>query len=269
MSEATRYKRKIVSMEVMRRQNAKKRIGRNLFYAFVLVLVCGVFVAFFFFTFFKIEKIEISGLSRYDVVDIAKTMNLTKKGNLYSFNAKNVEETIKNEYPYLGKVTIKQIPPSTVRVDIVEKTAKFFVSINNTYYLLSDDLLVVEENPNGYEDMNLVELQCDDISYCIIGKKLRFFNSGSYEAFERVYNAIASQGMIEKIDWIKMETRFDICFKYDDRIEVFIGDSEHVEVKMRFFREILKKLGEEEEGYLNIVDPKEASFKPKEPEIEY
>jgi len=36
-------------------------------------------------------------------------------------------------------------------------------------------------------------------------------------------------------------------------------------MKIRFFKGIISKLGDEAEGYLDLTSTKEASFKPKDP----
>ena len=265
MSEATRYKRKAVSMEVMRRQNAKKRLKRNLFYTFILVLVCVVFFSVCFFVFFKIKTIEYSGLTRYSEQQITEALGIEYGKNLYSFKAGDLERKIMEEYPYLGKVEIKRSIPSTIKINIVEKSAKCYVKMKDTYYLLSDDLLVVEESSKPYKELDLVELRCNDIAFCVVGKFLRFNNNGSYDAYEKLYNAMEKYELVDKIDNIELETRFDIYFTYDSRIEVYIGESDDADMKIRFFKGIISKLGDEAEGYLDLTSTKEASFKPKDP----
>lgn len=268
MSEETRYKRKAVSMEVMRRQNAKKRLKRNLFYIFILVLLCAVFFAVCFFVFFKVKTIEYTGLTRYSEEEITATLGIELGENLYSFKANELEQKIKDEYPYLGEVNIKRSLPSTLKINIVEKTAKCYLNVHDTYYLLSDDLLVVEESKTPYKDEKLVELRCNEVAYCIVGKYLRFTSEGSYNAYEKLYEAMTKFDIIEKVDYIELKTRFDIYFKYDNRIEVYIGDSIDVDMKIRFFKGILTKLEENAEGYLDLTNTKEASFKPAYPSVE-
>ena len=179
MGETSRYKRKAVSMEVMRRQNAKKRIKRNLFYTFILMFISIVFFAVCFFVFFKVKTIEYTGLTRYSETEITATLGIELGENLYSFKVTDLEEKVKEAYPYLGKVEIKRSWPSTLKIDIVEKTAKCYLNVHGSYFLLSDDLLVVEESKTPYTEKELVELRCNDIVYCIVGKYLRFSNNGS------------------------------------------------------------------------------------------
>lgn len=267
MSEASRYKRKAVSMEVMRRQNAKKRLKRNLFYTFILVLVCVVFFAVCFFVFFKIKTIEYTGLTRYTEEKITETLGLELGENLFSFKASELERKIMQEYPYLGEVEIRRSIPSTLKIKIVEKTAKCYVKMKDTYYLLSDDLLVVEQSDRPYKDMNLVELRCNDIAFCVVGKYLRFYNNGSYESYEKLYNAMEKYELVDKIDYIELVTRFDIYFSFDERIEVYIGESDDADMKIRFFKGILSKLDDDAEGTLDLTSTKEASFKPKDPDL--
>ena len=264
MSETSRYKRKAVSMEVMRRQNAKKRLKRNLFYTFILVLVCAVFFAVCFFVFFKIKTIEYTGLTRYSEEQITESIGLEYGENLFSFKASELERKIMEEYPYLGEVEIRRSIPSTLKINIVEKTAKCYVKMRDTYYLLSDDLLVVEQSSSPYKDMELVELRCNDIALCVVGKYLRFYNNGSYEAYEELYSAMEKYEVVNKIDYIELETRFDIYFSFDERIEVYLGESKDADMKIRFFKGILSKLDEDAAGYLDLTNTKEASFKPKE-----
>ena len=269
MSEATRYKRKVVSMEVMRKKNANKRLKRNIFYFFILVLICAVFFAVCFFVFFKLKTVEFTGLTRYSEEELIKTAELEYGENLYSFKASEAEQKIKTKYPYLSKVEIKRSWPSKLKINIVEKSAKCYITMHNEYFLLSDDLLVVEKSTTPYNEKDLVELTCKDISYCVVGKQLRFTNNGSYEAYENLYNAMEKYGLVEKVDSIYLETRFDISFVYDGRIEVYIGDCEDADMKMKFFKGILTKLDDDAEGYLDITNTKEASFKHKNPPIEY
>ena len=125
---------------------------------------------------------------------------------------------------------------------------------------------VVEQSDRPYKDMNLVELRCNDIAFCVVGKYLRFYNNGSYESYEKLYNAMEKYELVDKIDYIELVTRFDIYFSFDERIEVYIGESDDADMKIRFFKGILSKLDDDAEGTLDLTSTKEASFKPKDPD---
>ena len=75
-----------------------------------------------------------------------------------------------------------------------------------------------------------------------------------------LYATLAEYGLISGVDSFSIKNRFDISIRYRDKLDVYFGSIDNIDIKVRFFVGILEHLYEDDKGKLDISNIKEASF---------
>ena len=106
--------------------------------------------------YFNISTIEIIGNSNASKVDINQAAKIKLGSNIFSasFND-SVKRVTKN--PYILDVKFKKVLPSKIIIQIKERIAVFYGKVNNTYYILDNKGVLLEQRSN-IKEKNLVNL---------------------------------------------------------------------------------------------------------------
>lgn len=263
MSDGESYKRRVVSLETLRSKQQRKNTLRWVFYVFVFLIVCGIFASVCFGVFFRVSAIDLSGVTHYTYEEICERLPVSLGDNMYSFSASGIESALRFDLPYVAEITVSRKLPSTVTITVVEKEPVMYMKVIDSYYLISDTLNVLERTDTAPDPAEgLIEFTTGRLSRCIVGETLRFTDSSTSDAFLSLCQAIADNELDGKINAISLKSRFDITMTYENRIEVYIGDTTDADMKMRFLIGIMKQLDENDSGCLDLTDTKEASFRP-------
>ncbi|HPE95575.1 MAG TPA: FtsQ-type POTRA domain-containing protein [Bacillota bacterium] len=263
MSDGESYKRRAVSLETLRSKQLQKNTLRWIFYVIVFLIVCGVFAAVCFGIFFRVSAIDLSGVTHYTYEEICEKLPVSIGDNMYSFKATELESELRADLPYVAEITVSRKLPSTVTITVVEKEPVMYMKVIDSYYLISDTLNVLERTDTAPDPADgLTEFTTGKLSRCIVGETLRFTDNSTSEAFLSLCRAIENNDLDGKITAISLKSRFDITMTYENRIDVYIGDTSDSDMKMRFLIGIMKQLDENDSGYLDLTDTKEASFRP-------
>ncbi len=111
---------------------------------FILITAVGWVWLFFYSPYFKIEKIEILGLEQIDKNEIKAIVDsqlfnrrflIFRQSNIFIFDEKSLSKNINAKY-FLNNLAINKDLPSTLIIQIKEKTSKLiWVTNNKNYYL--------------------------------------------------------------------------------------------------------------------------------------
>ena len=254
------FKRRTITMEVLQSQRYKKRVRRIIFYTGLFLIVTAVFLLVAFAVFFKVRTINITGTNRYSFDDVNAVLPVKLESNLYSFKSEDVELVVKKALPYVGSVKVTRTIPSTLNIEIIEATPAMYINIGNDYYLLSDELRVLDH----FKDKSLLppdvlELKASTVLRCIVGETASFVDTRSYNAITELYSQLRENGIEKEIRMINIVSRFDITLQYADRFSVYLGDMDYSDIKIRFLIGILEKLDAEDKGKIDISDYREAT----------
>ncbi len=255
-----RFVRKNMAVYDTQLRQEKKRTRRTVFYVLLFLFVTLVFLAVCAAVFLNIETINVNGNTKYTYDEIRELVPITEGENIFSFKASKIEEELTKTLPYVGSVDIDRDLPTTVDINITEEEPCFATRIANDTYILSSELKVIEVmKDTDPSTTGLTLLTLNNVRQCILGSKLVFVNERSNAALTALYDALERNYIDDKIKAVDMRTRFDIYIHYDNRFEVYIGDTESIDIKIRFLVAILDELEEDATGTIDISDPREAS----------
>jgi len=253
---------KVVKFETLKQQQERKNRRRRAFYITLVVLATLSFFVVVFTVFLKVEDIEINGCTVYGYDEIVTALPVAQGDSLYGFDGNNVEECLLRQFPYLKTVSVTRKLPSTVIIEVTEEKPMFRMKSGNNYYLLSEDFRVLCRTDSMPDGIKLVELNTGYVKRCVTGETLSFAETKLIDSLDELWKTMCYYGLEDKIAYIDASNRFDIYFGFDDRLRVYIGDTNDCDTKIRFFMGIMEHIYDDQSGRLDISNPKEATFSP-------
>ena len=258
--EQQRFVRKNTTMFDAQRRQEKKRARRSVFYVFLFLAVSLVFLAVCVAVFLNVENVTVNGIERYSYEEIIEHVPITVGENIYSFDAEEIEANIMQALPYVGEVQIKRDLPTTVVIEIIEKKPYYAAELAGDTYLMSADLKVLEKLPDtSAESTGLATLSLTSVRSCIVGNALEFVDERTTDALNELYSCFEANYIETKIRGVDVRSRFDIYIDYDNRFEVYLGDTDNIDIKIRFLVGVIDELGEGTKGEIDISDHREAA----------
>lgn len=258
--EQQRFVRKNTTMFDAQRRQEKKRARRTAFYVFLFLAVSLVFLAVCVAVFLNVETVCINGLERYSYDEVIQYVPITVGENIYSFDADEIEANILQSLPYVGEVSIKRDLPTTVVIEIMEKKPYYAAELAGDTYLLSSDLRVLEKLPDtDAASTGLATLTLTSVRKCIVGNQLEFVDERTTDALIELYSCFEDNYIETKIKGVDVRSRFDIYIDYDKRFNVYLGDTDNIDIKIRFLVGVIDELGEGTKGEIDISDHREAA----------
>ncbi len=257
--EQQKFVKKNKAFADAQRRNENKRTRRTVFYIFLLVFVSVVFLAVCAAVFLKVDQVNINGSERYSYDEIRALVPITEGENIYSFDSDDIEESILKAFPYIKTVEVKRDLPTSVEINIVEEQPYFVTELAEDAYILTSDLKVLERHPDkSASEFDLVILDLNNVRECIVGNKVKFVNDRTLNAVAELYKCMEENYITDKITSIDIRSRFDIYMNYDNRFTVYVGNTEDIDIKIRFLVAIIDELDENATGEIDISDPHEA-----------
>lgn len=258
--EQQRFVRKNMALYDTQLRQEKKRNRRTVFYVFLFLFVTLVFLAVCAAVFLNVKTINVNGNEKYSYEQIRELIPIVEGENIYSFDSDELETILTQNLPYIGSVEIKRDLPSTVEINIIEEKPYYAAELAGNTYLLSSDLKVLEILKDVSADSTeLAVLSMNNVRQCIVGSQVEFVNERTNAALTSLYESFESNFIEDKIDGVDVRSRFDIYIYYDDRFEVYIGDTESIDIKIRFLVAIIDELEDGATGVIDVSNPREAS----------
>ncbi len=258
--EPTRFKKKSITMEVLQSQQQRKIRRRRVFYVFVFLLLTALFLTITFTVFFKVREINIEGLNRYTYEELVDVLPFEADQNLYSFSTEDIERILLKEFPYISEVSVTRRIPSRLNINVIETTPVMYIESHGDIYLLSDKLHVLERvDIDDPIKSRLTELKTSRIKRCVVSETAEFFDRRTLEAVITLYANLRENYITSRVKEIDVVARFNISISYENRFKVLLGDMGHIDIKIPFLVGIIKKLGADDTGIIDITDHTEAS----------
>lgn len=133
-----------ISEEKQEKLNEKrKKILRIIKFTMILVLFIILILCAMFSPLFNIKNIIVEGNQKITENEILSLSQIQIDENMYKVNTGKVEKMIK-ENPYIGEVNIKRKLPSTMVLEIQERTAEFLIEYAGSYLYIDKQGYILE-----------------------------------------------------------------------------------------------------------------------------
>ncbi len=261
--EQQKFIRKNQAMFDAQRRQEKKHKRRIAFYVILFVSVTLIFLGVCFAVFLNVETFTVTGTSKYTPEQIIEMIPVEVGENIFSFSASETEAKIKRALPYIGEIKISRDLPTAVVVEITEETEYYAADIAGETYILSPGLKVLERRNNtSAEKTGLAVLKLNSVKMCVVGETVEFVDSRVYDAIIDLYGLFGDNTIISKIRSLDVRSRFDIYLNYDNRFDVYVGDMENADIKIKFLVGIINDLYPDSKGSIDVSNHTEATYLP-------
>lgn len=242
------------------RQQRQRRRRRN---KLVFRVVCGLLICAAIVlaptVFFRVSHITVTGDTRYTEQELIDASGVREGDNMFFLDSSHIAQILQAKYPYLDTVKLHRRLPSTLQIEITERTAALSVEVNGEYLLMDMTGKVLEKN--GQVADNTVEVVGAEAEKLKVGDTV----GDEQEKLQTVLdlmNLMTQYEMNDKVGSIDIEKAYDVRMRFDDRYTILLGNLSDLEHKIQFLQAILKEPSLPETGIIDLTDDKKAHYRP-------
>lgn len=227
----------------------------------VLVLLAIVFAPTIF---FQVSKINVTGDTRYTSEQLIKSTGVKQGDNMFFLDTKQIAADLKDEYPYLDTVKLRRKLPSTLQIEVSDRTAALSIEQNGKYLILDMSGKVLEKTKSAAK--GTAKVTGVPMKGLHVGDTVDEDKYGKAASVMKLLELTDQYGMKKHIKTIDVEKAYDIRVTYDKRYTILLGalEESNLEHKIQFLKAILKEPSLPESGVIDLTDEKEARYRPTE-----
>lgn len=236
--------------KIVRRKERRARLTRII--AVLLSLVCGVLALT---AFFRVEQLEIVGLTRYDTQDVLNTFGIEKGDNMFFCDSMRGQKRLLAQYPYFESVSVERDLPS--RMVVTVKEAQPIAAVNSTqggWFVLDKDCRVLErtdqEGAKGAAEV--LGLRTPGAEP---GQTLPAEDPDVLEALKTLANGLDKIGLGGKATLYNLQDLDSIWFLYEERFAVCVGDTKNLDHKLAILQALVTgdQFSPSDKGSINLA----------------
>lgn len=257
------YVRGSINREERRRkqnERRRKRLRRRriLLSTFLILTTLVVTIVLCLTVFFKMNKIDVKGNSRYTAQQVLDSVDFRIGENMFLIGSNKQEESIETRLPYIQQADIKLSLPATVVINVKETTAKYAYLSGDKYILLDSELKVLEKDiaelPEG-----VIILSGPKFKSANVGTPIVFEDEAVKENTNSLLAAVEKAEMsdITAIELTNASTNYIV---YQNRIRIKLGALTNLEYKLDMAKAAIAKESSDAKGTLDVTIDKVATF---------
>lgn len=236
--------------KIVRRKERRARLAKII--AVLLSLVCGVLALT---AFFRVEQLEIVGLTRYDTQDVLNTFGIKQGDNLFFCDSLRGQKRLLAQYPYFESVSVERDLPS--RIVVTVKEAQPIAAVNSTqggWFVLDKDCRVLERtDQEGAKDAaEVLGLRTPGAEP---GQTLPAEDPDVLEALKTLANGLDKVGLGGKATLYNLQDLDSIWFLYEERFAVCVGNTKNLDHKLAILQALVTgdQFSPSDKGSINLA----------------
>lgn len=250
-------KKKINSKTKSKKKNSKKSPKKVLLSIFFIILFFAlIYLGYFLCTNskFSIQKINVSGNTKYTSEQIIEASNLSLNRNIFLFNDKKHEQLI-DTLAFVKTSKISRKFPDTLNIAIEERKAKYIAydKDNNLYYLLDDQGVILEsvniENKTTDELLTYGITFDDNVKF---GDKINDSDLSKLNVYNEIEQKVTENSINLPITRLNFENSLTTIV-LNDKISVVLPNDTNLDYNITFLSNILKQIPEDSVGTLDMT----------------
>lgn len=245
------------------RYNRRRRQGRFsfLYKILVFIAICGA-IAVALALFFKVDKVTVTGNSRYSADKIVEAAGIHTGDNMFFLNKYKASEQITTALPYVETVQIRRQLPDTLVVTVTECTAPAAVQQDGKLWLLSGDGKIVDSKTGDgkqyamVKGLSLLEPQ--------VGSDIQVPDEeqSSAQLLLTLLGLLRDKGMLADVQSIDLSDSATVILRYLDRFDVTFRWDADFDYKLDYLLAVVERLEINEKGAIDMTQEGKASFIP-------
>ena len=249
--------KKNVGFERLKRKNSTRLLRQRVLYTVLIVLLLAVFVIGIVGIFFRVHTITVKGNTVYSDSEIISESGIEKDMNIYLIDDRSVSTAILSAFPYVRTVKLTREIPTGVTLTLKCDEPNYYTEIGGECFVLSRELRVMQRFDTKEELLtahpDIKKLIGGEVRRAVVGSELEYVSKSYSKQAKELLLILESAEVFAGISSIDFSDRFNVQLTYDSRLKANIGNSDDLELKLRFMNEIVKDLGEAR-GTIDIKD---------------
>ena len=212
----------------------------NVKLALLLAVVTAVLSFGIYKLFFVVKTVDAGGSQFYSANEIIGASGIQYGENLYSFSAKEAEDSITFHCPYIREAEVRRTIPKTVGIYTEDDTAVYSASIWGDTVELSASLKVLGKTTTEEASAKgLVSLVIPEVKYSVAGRIVEFRDEKSERFVRDTLRTVTESNAADKITYIDLSDEYNILMEADGRYSLKIGGENDLGLKLRMLYKTL------------------------------
>ena len=223
-----------------------KILCRKYFIVFIMT-VSAILISFWFIRFCRVNTISIHNNSAVSTEQILETANIKNNKHIFAVHVKKIEAAVLETSPYIKSVQVKRNLPSEIVIEVEEYKADYCVSVLNKYYLVSDNLLVLESISEAEMIthtsalLTLPEVNTEEKKFGI-GKKLVFVDQEDDTFVSETLKTISESTLSGSLTSLTLHEEANITAVVNNRYTLRLGNKKELAKKIDMCAESMEYL---------------------------
>lgn len=255
------------------RKTSRMRKRKRTISAAVLlfVLVAAILASLLFIPFFNISSVSCSGTSVLTEDAVIDASGVALGINIFRISVHRIEENVEESLPYVSDVTVHRSFPSSVRLQVTERTPVAYVQ-NGASYLVIDGEGIALESTESLDTRGVLplipELRLDSKKPIELGKRIAVEDNYRLKELLSCINLIAQKPSLNgRVTKILINDLMQYELTVEDRVLAMIPVDSDIDYQLDFMLAALAQQPPTIEGEIDLTIEGKAAFRPKTQEV--
>lgn len=223
----------------MRKKRRKLKMKRRLI-VFVFVFLCaGVILTVLKAPFFNITTIECVGQEKLTREQIMTAAEVRTGANIFSVNIEAMKRKVA-AIPSVDQSNVRRIFPNKIKIWVRECKEAAYIALSGELAVVDTKGKIIRIAPDEEETrVTMAEIlgvaPVSDMPGTVISAEDDIVAMQAYKCLE----ILGETGLLEKTKLIDLSDMSDFKIGYDNRLEIFLGNQENMEYKLRFVSKVI------------------------------
>ncbi len=247
-------------LSVFAKKRKRKKLIRTVFVSCLVLALLGVGGYFALTKYLVVSEVSIQETSLYPAEELLAAAAPEKGTPLVQVSKKEISRSIEENFPYLVDVKVEFDLPGRIVVHYTEDFGEISVALGKELYCVDKDLNVLAKESVDSQ-IPRIRLISGDVSRCIVGEKLGFFESEAAQQLQTILLAMEETDIMGQVQMIDARDKFNIKIRYLDRFDLLMGDVSNMKHKFLMVKEVSRDLAQNQCATIDIADPDTAYVK--------
>lgn len=232
-----KYKNK---QEEERAKKKKKRILKLVKWLTILGILAGTIIFFLLSPLFNILEIKVVGNQKITSEKIIDMSGIIINENAFKIDTKQAIINILQE-PYIEKVEIKRVLPSTIEIQVKERQATFMLEFANGYVYINNQGYMLEISEEKLE-IPIITGYITPVENIVPGNRLQTEDLKKMKAVLKIMETARSneiEKMITKID-ISNDRNYTLILEGEGKT-AYLGDASNINTRIQYLKLVIEK----------------------------
>ncbi len=247
-------------LSVFAKIKKRKRMIRTVALFTLILALLGVASYFALTKYLVVAEVALQDTNLYPKEAMLELLAPEEGTPLIKVSKNKICRALEEGFPYLVEAKVEFDLPGKINISFTEDFGELALVLGQEQFCIDKDLNVLAKERLG-SDIPRIRLVSGDVSRCIVGEKLGFFEEEAENRLKTILSAMENTDLMGQVQQIDMRDKFNIQIRYLDRFNLLVGDESSLKHKLMMVKEVVLDLQETDTGTIDIADPDTAYVK--------